>query len=105
MGAVVVVVVVVSGVVVVVVKVSVVIVVGAMVVVVVGAMVVVVGAIVVPATGWLLDALQGYTAAVSVPAIGVVQIGPYRLVYGVLAVLALVSLLGVCALRRHRPDC
>lgn len=55
-----------------------------------------------PLAGWILDALEGFHAVITVPALGDVTIGRYRFVNLILAVLYGVSLIATWQIARHR---
>lgn len=54
-----------------------------------------------PGAGWILDALQGWHQTLSLPLVGDVVLGPYRLVNLMLAALYGLAWFGLNRLRRH----
>ncbi|MDR0353490.1 MAG: MFS transporter [Opitutaceae bacterium] len=62
---------------------------------------VVIALVIGPGTGVLLDALRDFQGSLPVPFAGELVVGPYRLVYLILAVLAALSLLGIRMARRQ----
>ncbi|QYM78875.1 MFS transporter [Horticoccus luteus] len=61
----------------------------------------VIAAVIGPATGWLFDALHGFSHTLHVPWVGAVILGPYRFVFIVLIVLSSLSLVGTRMANRH----
>jgi len=54
-----------------------------------------------PGAGWILDALKGWQYTLSLPAVGPVVLGPYRLVNLMLAALYGLAWFGLAQVRRH----
>ncbi|HEY0944559.1 MAG TPA: MFS transporter [Opitutaceae bacterium] len=60
-----------------------------------------IAAVISPAAGWILDALKGWSHVLTVPFLGEVVLGPYRLVNLMLAALYGLAWVGVIKVRRH----
>jgi maltose/moltooligosaccharide transporter len=60
-----------------------------------------IAAVISPLCGWILDALKGWSYALTLPGAGEVVIGPYRLVYLMMAACYLAALVGLNRVGHH----
>jgi MFS family permease len=64
---------------------------------------VVIAFVISPLAGGLLDGLQNFHGQLPIPGFGTVEIGCYRFVNAMLAVIYGLALIGLWQIRRHRP--